>query len=142
MATVFSSSNCFKNLKYSTNGCAFALILPTKYVSSSFASSASNLTPFPVSSCSTPSNPHIKSRCQKVLLNSPSVIAWKPSSFCFATNLVISSFTILSYSSFCISPFFNFSFESFNICGLKKLPTKSYLNGVFNVLIINCPFFL
>lgn len=29
-ATVCASSNCFKNLKYSTNGCAFAFTLPTR----------------------------------------------------------------------------------------------------------------
>lgn len=29
-AIVFSSSNCFKYLKYSTNGCFFALIFPTR----------------------------------------------------------------------------------------------------------------
>ena len=46
-ATVFSSSNCFKNLKYSTKGCGFALIFPTRYVSSSTASSALKGTPFP-----------------------------------------------------------------------------------------------
>ena len=38
----------FKNLKYSTKGCAFGLIFPTRYVSSSTASSASNFTPLPV----------------------------------------------------------------------------------------------
>jgi len=135
-ATVSSSSNCFTNLKCSTNGCSFEdFIFPTRNVSSIIAASPWNGSPVFVSTCPTPSNPHIKSRCHVALLNSPSVITWYPISFNLPTSSVIASSSTFFNSSYPIAPSSNFLLASFNFSGRKKLPTWSYLNGVSNLLI-------
>lgn len=71
-------------------------------------------------SWATPSNPHIKSRCQNFLRNSPSVIAWKPAAFCFATISVTHSSVMRSSSSCVMVPSSKAFFAVFNFSGLKN----------------------
>ena len=68
-----------------------------------------------------PSNPHIKSRCQNFLLNSPSVIAWYPATFCFATISVTHSSVTRSSSSCVIVPSSNAFFAALSFSGLNQL---------------------
>jgi len=121
-------------------GCSFVIpIFPTRYVSSTIASSPWKGKPVFVGAWPTPSNPHIKSRCHVALLNSPSVITWYPNSFTLVINSVmLSSSTFLS-SSYPILPLSNWLLASLSFSGLKKLPTKSYLKGVCNLLIFFPP---
>ena len=75
LATVFSSSNCFKNAKYLTNGWAFAFDFAYEICVIQYRQLIVKVNAVARRFVGNPFKSHMKSRCQNVLRNSPSVMS-------------------------------------------------------------------
>ena len=105
--------------------------LPVTIVPSLRVVTAANFTPLSETRFSTPSRPQRKSRCHHDRRNSPSVIAWRPTSSWRLITRAISRSSTAFRSAAEISFFANFSRADLMAAGRNRLPTWSARNGGF-----------